>query len=236
MRQTFGLIGVMGLAAVLLTPSTSLAQQSVSFSFGGFVPKSEDARVDSRGRSDDVLVNNLDFLAFNIKDFNGGTVGAEYLVGLGEWLEAGLGIGIYKRTVPSVYANLVNANGAEIEQDLKLRIAPFAATIRFLPLGHSAAVQPYVGGGVGVLSWRYSESGDFVDQRGNIFRDAFVGSGSVTGPVILGGVRFPVGRWDLGGEVRYQRAKGDLPVDQSFSGDTLDLGGWTYSATINVHF
>ena len=74
MRQTFGLIGVMGLAAVLLTPSTSLAQQSVSFSFGGFVPKSEDARVDSRGRSDDVLVNNLDFLAFNIKDFNGGTV------------------------------------------------------------------------------------------------------------------------------------------------------------------
>ena len=53
MRQTFGLIGVMGLAAVLLTPSTSLAQQSVSFSFGGFVPKSEDARVDSRGRSDD---------------------------------------------------------------------------------------------------------------------------------------------------------------------------------------
>ena len=42
------------LAFVLLAPSTSFAQQSLNFSFGGFVPTSEDSRSD-----DDVLVNNL---------------------------------------------------------------------------------------------------------------------------------------------------------------------------------
>src|SRR5436190_1722551 len=82
--------------------------------------------------------------------------GGGYLVGLGHWFDAGLGVGFYQHTVPSVYRSLVNdANGSEIEQDLKLRIVPFAATVRFLPLGH-APVQPYVGAGVGLLRWRYS--------------------------------------------------------------------------------
>lgn len=227
---------VFGLVAGLLVPSTSYAQQSVSFSVGGFVPLGEDARVRTGRQSDDVLVNNLDYLAFRLQDFNGATVGAEYLVGVGEFLDAGLGIGLYRRTVPTVYANLVNANGSEIEQDLKLRIAPFTATVRFLPFGRSAAVQPYIGAGVGVLAWRYSESGDFVDPADrSIYRASYVGSGSATGPVILGGLRFPVGTWDLGGEVRYQKAAGDLPIDQ-FLSDKIDLGGWTYALTLNVHF
>ena len=54
------------------------AQQQVSFSVGGFSPRSEDARTNS-----DVLVNNLDFLAFRISDFSGPLFGAEYLTTLG---------------------------------------------------------------------------------------------------------------------------------------------------------
>jgi outer membrane protein W len=230
-------IGLVALVFGLLVPASAHAQQSLSFYLGGFVPRGEDARAREGKFSNDVLVNNLDFLSFNIKDFSGGTAGAEYLVGLGDWLDAGLGVGIYRRTVPSVYTEFVNANGSEIEQDLRLRIIPFTATVRLLPLGRSSAIQPYIGAGLGVFNWRYSESGSFVDFRDtSIFRDSFIGSGSATGPVILGGLRFPAGAWAIGGEVRYQKAEGDLPLDQDFSADKIDLGGYTYAVTFNVRF
>jgi hypothetical protein len=207
------------------------AQQSFSFHIGGFNPRSEDARIPG-----DVLVNNLSFLAFNIKDFRSASFGGEYLVGLGNVFEAGLGVGIQTRTVPTVYLEFVNANGTEIEQDLKLRVVPLSATIRFLPLGNRDAVTPYIGAGAGVFAWRYAETGEFLATDGSIFRGTFVGSGATAGPVILGGLRAPVGGWDLGFEVRYQNAKGDLPADQEFAGRQIDLGGFTYAFTVNVRF
>lgn len=220
------------MAAAVMTPSIASAQQSLNFSVGGFVPRGEDGR----GR-DDVLFNNRDFLAFNLKDFNGTTFGAEWLAGLGNNFEAGLGLGFYARTVPAVYLDFVNDNGTEIEQDLKLRVAPFTATVRYLPLGHNRhGVEPYIGGGVGVLAWRYSETGQFLATDRSIFRDSFVTSGSATGPVILGGIRIPVGSWGVGFEARHQSAEGKIPADQDFAGTTIDLGGFTYNFTVNVRF
>jgi outer membrane protein W len=237
MRRLRRVVGFVAFAAGLFAASTAHAQQSVNIHLGGFAPNGQDSRVRENGRSNDVLVNNQDFLAFNIKDFNGGTLGVEYLVGLNRWLDAGLGVGIYKRSVPSVYADFINDNGSEIEQTLKLRIVPFTATVRLLPLGRSAAVRPYIGAGLGVFNWRYSESGSFIDfSDSSIFNESFIGSGTATGPVILGGLRFPVGPWDIGAEVRHQKASGDLPADQDFSADKIDLGGWTYTATFNIRF
>src|SRR5215203_1079495 len=92
-------------------PSTSSAQQSLNFYIGGFTAKGEDGR-----DRDDVLRNNLEFLSFDIDDFNSFTGGAEYLVGMGEFLEAGLGVGIYSSTVPSFYT-FENENGFSIDQD-----------------------------------------------------------------------------------------------------------------------
>ena len=103
-------------------------------------------------------MNNLDFLAFNIGDFSGPLFGAEWLTALGDNFDAGLGVGFYQRTVPTVYNDFVNANGTEIEQDLKLRVVPFTATVRWLPMGHHNGVEPYIGAGVGVFNYRYSET------------------------------------------------------------------------------
>ena len=224
------------LVGTTFAAAPSYAQQSLSFSFGAFTPHGEDARIRSGRGSGDVLVNNLDSLAFRIKDFNGATFNADYLIGMGEWLDAGLGVGFYRRTVPTVYLDLVNQDGSEIEQDLRLRIVPWTATIRFLPLGRSSAVQPYIGAGVGIFQWRYSETGQFVATDSTIFRDSFVGSGAKAGHVILGGVRFGAGPFSIGGEVKYQKAEGDLPLDQEFSANKIDLGGWTYAATVSVKF
>ena len=212
------------------TPVAS-AQQQVSFSVGGFSPRPVDARA-----TGDVLVNNLDYLAFRVGDFSGPLFGAEYLAGLGDNFDAGFGIGFYQRTVPTVYNDFVNKNGTEIEQDLKLRVVPFTATVRWLPMGHHNGVEPYIGAGIGVFNYRYSESGQFLATDKSIFRGTFVGSGTATGPVILGGIRVPVGSWGVGGELRYQSAEGKLPADQDFSGSKIDLGGFSYTFTINVRF
>lgn len=226
-------LSFVALVTLLCVPAAASAQQSLTFSVGGFVPTSEDARF----RNNDVLANNLDFLAFNIKDFSGGTANVEYTAPLGKFLEAGLGVGIYRSTVPSVYADFVNENGAEIEQDLKLRIVPFTATIRFLPLGHGRGIEPFIGAGIGVFNWRYTETGEFIDfSDGSLFRDSFVGSGTSTGPVVLGGLRVPLGAWGLGTEIRWQSAEGDLPIQEEFAGSKVDLGGWTYLATFHVRF
>lgn len=219
---------VLGVAG---TPAAS-AQQQLSISVGGFSPRAEDAR-----SSGDVLVGDRQFLDFNVGDLSGPTVGAEWLVNMGNYFEAGFGVGFYQRSTPAVDRLNVFSSGDDIVADLKLRVVPFSATMRFLPLGHHGAVQPYVGGGVGVLAWRYSETGDFVASDGvSIIHDNFSGSGTATGPVILGGVRVPVGSWGVGGELRYQKAEGSLPSDQGFAGSKIDLGGLTYSFTINIRF
>ena len=232
MRRTLTVLAF----ALLSAASPAAAQQSVNLYLGGFSPLSEDSRSRSDGRSDDVLVNNLNVFDFEIDDFDSVTFGGEWLVALGNHAEAGLGLGFYSDSVDSMYRDLVNENHSEIEQEFKLRIVPFTATFRFLPLGRDTAVQPYIGGGVGLFWWRYTETGEFVDFDSTIFRETYIGDGGAAGPVILGGVRFGLGSWDLGGEIRYQKAEGELPPDQGFSGDKIDLGGFNYLVTVNIRF
>jgi hypothetical protein len=231
------LSAVSAVVGLIATPAAS-AQQSLNLYLGGFVPTSADARgTTTNGVSSDVLVQDQNFLAFNINRFNAATVGGEWLVALGDKFDAGLGLGFYQRTVPAVDANFVNANGSEVVSNLKLRIVPFTATIRVLPFGHDAPLQPYVGAGVGVFVWRYSESGQFVDPTDqSIFSGTFVGSGSKTGPVVLGGVRAPIGSTAVGFELRYQKANATLPGNQGFAGTTIDLGGMNYLFTFNIRF
>jgi opacity protein-like surface antigen len=216
-----------------VSSSASEHRQAVGVTVGGFFLKGEDARVDG-----DVLFADLDSLAFDVKDFNGATVTGEYLVGLSNYLEAGFSAGFYQHSVHSVYRNTVNANGSEIEQELKLRIVPLTATVRFLPLGHGS-VEPYVGGGIGAFRWRYTETGDFVDFSDNsIFHDKFIADGTAFGPVVVGGIRFPFAdMWDVGGEYRYQWADGDTkPAESGLLGSKIDLGGWNAALTLHVRF
>jgi opacity protein-like surface antigen len=175
-------------------------------------------------------------LLFDVKDFNGATFGGEWLVGFSDHLEAGIGAGFYQRTVPSIYERKVRDDNAELEQDLKLRIIPLTATVRFLPLGRGG-VEPYVGAGVGAFNWRYSEVGEFIGFDDVTFRDRFTASGTAVGPVVLGGIRFPVADvWTVGGEIRYQKAEGKKLLDSDFLDDKIDLGGWSSSLTVHLRF
>ena len=226
----------------IATPQAS-AQQSFNLYLGGFVPSSYDAR-----GTNDVLFQdsitlstpnrlNAGLSGIDLGRFNSATVGGEWLVGLGRNFEAGLGIGFYQRTVGTVYTALTDPNGNDIAQDLKLRIVPFTATARFLPLGNHGPFQPYVGAGVAIYAWRYSETGDFVDVNNNIFTGSFSGSGGAVGPVVLGGVRVPIGpATRIGGEIRWQGGSANLPAGQDFAGSKIYLGGMNYLFVFNVIF
>lgn len=219
-----------------LFPASSQAQQSISLYGGGFVLNGYHSRIDN-GFSDDVLVNNYDFLSYDIDDFHNWTFGGEYTVGLGDVFEAGMGIGFYQKTVTAIDADFVDTAGNPVFADLRLRIVPLTATFRVLPLGRRGPMVPYFGAGVGILQWNYQESGDFVDASDQtIFHGEFTGNGTAVGPLFLGGLRVPIGAFDVGGEIRYQHAEGDLPRDQDFSGSKIDLGGWSYLATFNIKF
>jgi hypothetical protein len=235
MRLKFGFTALSVAVATLVSAQSASAQQTLNFSLGFFTVRGEDARVER-----DVLNENRNFLVFEVSDFNSATVGAEWLVPLGGYLEAGAGVSFSRRTVPSVYDAFVDDDGSEIEQDLRLRLVPVAFTVRVLPLGQSSPVQPYFGAGLGIFNWRYSESGEFVDfqNRNAIFREQYAASGNETGPVVLGGLRFAGDTVSAGAEVRYQSAAADL--GSRFSGPVLDpridLGGWTYQFTVGLRF
>ena len=207
-------------------------RQSVNFNVGYFALRGADSRVEG-----DVLFVDQESLAFEINDFNSVAIGGEWLFGVSDYIDAGVGLGFYQRTVPSVYSRFTHADGSEIEQDLKLRIIPITATVRFLPIGRGG-VEPYVGAGIGFFNWRYSEVGEFVDfSDESIFTARYKASGNSAGPVIFGGVRAPVADvWLIGGEIRYQKAEGTIENAEDFLSDRIDLGGWTTSFTIGLRF
>jgi opacity protein-like surface antigen len=230
-------------SAQVVQVSSRDARHSIGFTVGGFFPRGDESRDD-----DDVLIaDSLDLSSFNrpyepltVKDFNDVTFGGEYLFRATDFIEAGVSLSYYGKTVHTFYSDLVNTDGSEIEQRLTLKIVPVTATVRFLPLGHDTPVEPYVGGGIGFFRWNYREIGDFVDftDNNNIFTNDYRAEGTAVGPVLVAGVRFPIGDViSAGGEVRWQHALGDTGgIDQGFLGDKIDLGGTTANFTIHFRF
>jgi len=200
---------------------------------GAFLVKGEE----SRDRQD-VLRQNLSFLEFDLADFHGLSAGGDISISVGSFIEVGAGLNFYQRTVPTVYSRFVDDDGTEIESDMKLRNIPLTLTAKVFPLTRDAGFQPYIGGGVQLNRWRYSEVGEFLDfSNGDIFRDSFTDDGLEIGPVVLAGVRFPVGSQVLmGGEWRYSTAKADVDPALGFFGNSVDLGGNTVLFTVAFKF
>jgi outer membrane protein W len=225
-------ISTVALLAVLLAGAVpAQAQQSFDINLGYFGPRSEEGRING-----DVLVINRSYLAFDIDDLGGFYGEAAWSVELGKYFEASLGAGFYQGTAPSVYLDYVNENGREIYQELKLRNIPVTGLVRIFPVGQRRAVQPYVGGGVALNIWQYSETGEFVDfWDDSIYRADYVANGTSFGPVGLAGVRARVaGSGDLGVEWRYTWGEGELNED--FLGEKIDLGGWMILTTLKLRF
>jgi opacity protein-like surface antigen len=229
-----GFVAPAAAEAQITRVTRSEPRQSVIFHLGYFAPRGEDARV-----NDDTIVRTLEGHIFEIGDFNGAIIGGDWVFPLGDWLDASVGASFYQRAVPAVHRTRVHADGREIEQEFKLRLVPMTAMVRFLPAGRGGTVEPYVGGGLALINWRYSEVGEFVDfADDSIFRSQYVASGNQLGGVILAGLRAPVADvWLVGGEIRYQRGVGNTDSNSTgMLGEKLDLGGWSANFTLGIRF
>jgi opacity protein-like surface antigen len=243
MRRTV-IIPMLLLAALAGAPRVAAADILVGGFIGGFVPKGLDGR--TRG---DVLAENLTFRTleddFGDQDpihlFSGVNAGGEVLFGLGDFVEAGVGIGVFQsRERFSFYSDFTDTDGSDIEQSTKFRIVPVTVSVRAFPIGRTTPVQPYVGGGVNFYRWTYKEQGEFIDFSDDslpVFPAEYTDNGTSVGAMILAGVRFPIGRTlNVGGEWRWQQGKADLDPALNFAGDKLDLGGNSIAATVHVRF
>jgi hypothetical protein len=233
--------------AVLLLATAASAQtvHSVQFGAGGVFPRGLEGRA-----SGDVLVRNFfgepmpadpslsDALAFEIGDFKTGQIFGEWNVSFGRHIEFGAGLGFHRRTVETIYLDVVDQDGFEIQQELRLRVIPLTALVRFLPFGGPGDVQPYVGAGISALRFQYSEVGDFVDPATlEIFPSKFAATGTAFGGLLLGGLRIPINGdiYAIGLEGRYQWGVGDLPSGE-FVADKVDLGNGQFNVTFLVRF
>jgi len=241
------------LIAAVATPASAQMVQSVSFGAGLFQPRGFDRRVDG-----DTLVANLSqpevlpgvsgSLSFEIGDFRGMSVFGEWNLAINKHIEVSAGLTYFTNKVDSVYLDFVNcpapcldpASGTEIEQELRLTMVPISGVVRFFPIGDPTRVQPYVGGGIAVIPFRYTETGEFVDTTTfEIFSDKFTAKGTAFGPVILGGVRFPLGGdvYGLTVEGKYQFANGKTGgADAGFLGDRIDLSGGSITGGFLIRF
>jgi len=229
--KRLGCVLVLAFVALAGSAPPAFAQQTLNASWGYSLFRAD------RVATDVLLIEHHD-LVFDFSDFNASTVGAEWLVPVGNLFEAGAGVALSRKTVPTVHVSAFNGDGSAIPRDLRLRQMPLAFTVRVLPLGQSYSVQPYAGGGVAVINWRFSEAGDFALSNRLIFRDEqYEATGNAIGPVVLAGLRVSGESMAFGFEGRYQRARGGFgPAFARVQNPDIDLGGWTLSLTAGWRF
>lgn len=224
------------LTAGLAVPASAQVVHSLGLGAGLFTPRGFDTRVDgdvwvANLTQPDVLPGVSGSLTFDISKFKAMPVFGEWNMAFGNHIEVSAGIAYYQKKVRSRYLDLVNGakNNAEIEQDLRLRAIPVTGVVRFMPFGQAGGFQPYAGVGIAIVPFRYSETGEFVDTSDfAIFNDRYIATGTAVGPVLLGGLKMPLGGdiYALTIEGRYQFVDGPTGGnDAGFLGDRIDLSG-----------
>jgi hypothetical protein len=213
--------------AILGLGSGILFSQSVNMKIGLFVPRMQS----------DLWQINLDNLVLSRSDFINAYYGGEYEIFLDRHTSFSLEIGSYVKGVHTQYRDYEFANGDPIQQDIQLRVTPLEANIKLYPMGYRYRLYPFIGAGVGVYAWTYQQYGDFIN-----FEDESVNEGFAETRRFSFGLNGRIGvvfrfqpRLAFALEGKYQYLKGRL--SDFFEGfNSLDLGGFTANASINIYF
>jgi len=188
-------------------------------------------------------------LTLNKRDFGSLTVGGDIAFRVTSQVDLTLDAGYSRASHKSEFRDFVDNNNLPIEQTTTFERIPLTANLKvhLAPTGRSighlawipSKVVPYVGGGVGMMSYRFRQQGDFVDfNTNNVFnstvdtqddgRDwAFVQQ-------VMAGVDYNFSpMFGVTLDARYLHGRGDLGT--AFSGyDKIDLSGASASVGISV--
>jgi hypothetical protein len=188
-----------------------------------------------------------DQLTLDKSDFNGPGIGGEAAVALTPRLDVVGGLFFARSTSGSEYRDFVDNNLLPIEQSTSLKTLQVTGSLRYAlqPRGRDvsrfawipARLVPYVGGGGGLVFYRFEQSGDFVDfQDLSVFTDVFRSSGWAPSAHAFGGVDVRLYRGLYGSvEGRYTKASAKLSND-FIDFDPIDLSGFRLAAGVNFLF
>lgn len=170
----------------------------------------------------------------NPEDFKDLVWGVDYL-----WMRAptwGIQFGSawYQGSTTQAYRDWVEGNEQEIAHQTELSTWNLTAAWVYKPL-HGSDVRPYFGLGIGLVSWRLLEYGDFIDFGSPSGDEIVYGNYRDTGTTFLAlgfvGVEFfSRSSWSLFIEGRWNEAETSLGGGFSSLNQRLDLSGPEVSA------
>jgi Outer membrane protein beta-barrel domain len=146
------------------------------------------------GRSD-IYGFNHKHTTFDTDDLNdwAGTVKYDHF--FGDHFSIGGSASYYKEDAVGLYRAFRNPDGTPLVRDFRLRMIPAEFNATAWPVGRHTAVVLFVGGGVGLYLWEYTEVGDRViniDTVPIILHDVNVSSdGRKFGFNVHGGIEIP---------------------------------------------
>jgi hypothetical protein len=188
-----------------------------------------------------------DQLTLEKSSFNTGSFAAEFAVNVTPRLDLVGGMDLNRARKPSVYRDLIDNRGQEIEQTTTLRQVNFTGSLKYalLPKGRNISrlawiprtLVPYVGAGGGIGSYSFEQFGDFVDFQDNrIFADVFESKGWAPIAHVFGGTDVQVfSRMLVSFEGRYSWSRAAL--DEDFVDfDPIDLGGLKFGVGFHLVF
>ena len=217
----------------------------------GYLFHEPNARLSMRGgyalanARSDVFDQAIDQLTLNKRDFSGVTLGGEAAFALWPRVDLSLDIGYSHARSGSEFRHFIDNNDKPIEQTTTFDRIPLTANVRFYlaPPGRSVGrlawipskVVPWVGGGAGMMWYRFRQQGDFVDfKTSNVFASDLDSKDWTQVAQGMAGVDISLTPlMALRAESRYLWAK--APLSRSFAGfDRIDLSG--VQATLGLTF
>lgn len=235
-------------ALMVFGAASSHAQRSRS---EGFLFHEPDARLTLRAgyaaanAGSDLFAFTEKQLTLNKGDFSGFTLGGEVAVPISSRFELSLDAGWSRSSKRSEFRNFVDNNNLPIEQTTTFNRVPLTMNTRynFVDAGRKigrlawipSKVVPWVGGGAGLMWYKFEQQGDFVDFKTNGVFPATLNSDGFS-PMIQGMAGLDVSLTPgvaLTADARYMKARDDLSGD--FVGyKPIDLSG--VSVTLGLTF
>jgi len=188
-------------------------------------------------------------LTLNKSDFGSLTLGAEVAFRITSHLDFALDASYSRSNRKSEFRDFIDNNDQPIQQTTSFERAPFTANVKLhlSPTGRSigryawipSRFVPYVGGGIGVMRYRFKQEGDFVDFNTNaVFPSTLdTGEDGVDWAFVeqaMAGVEYnfsPLLGVTL--DARYLHGRGDLGT--AFTGyDRIDLSGASASVGLSI--
>lgn len=188
-----------------------------------------------------------DQLTLERRDFDAPTIGIELARRLRPRLDLVVGVDYAESDASSEFRDFVDQDNRPIEQDTRLKQTGITLSGRYYltPRGRTVGsyawipnrLTPYVGGGLGILRYRFAQEGDFVDFEDlSIFRDRFQSSDWTTSSHAFIGLDIKI-ELDLRLSIEARYTWAEATLEDDFLGfEPLDLSGLRTAAAVHFLF